>query len=44
MALFTNKQQRIQDLKNRMAYWLSKEGEFAARQVEVIERCLAELA
>lgn len=44
MTLFTNKQQRIQDLKSRMAYWLNKDGEFAARQVEVIKRCLAELA
>lgn len=44
MALFTNKQQRIQQLKVKLAYWLSKEGEFAARQVETINRCLAELA
>lgn len=44
MALFTNKQQRIQQLNAKLAYWSSKQGEFAARQVEVIERCLAELA
>lgn len=44
MALFTNKEQRIQDLTNRLNFWLSKEGDFAARQAEVIKRCLSELS
>lgn len=43
MALFTSKEKRIEDLTFRLNFWLAKDGDFAARQVEVLKRCLAEL-